>query len=93
MQGQPLFRQCYYSFKIQIFVLTNVYLDFHQILLLEVPIEGHKKKRRKMLLETKIQGGGDISQKILDYILETTKPISPGNQGIKGKDGCVFFLK
>uniref|UniRef100_A0A670JSZ6 KRIT1 ankyrin repeat containing n=1 Tax=Podarcis muralis TaxID=64176 RepID=A0A670JSZ6_PODMU len=57
----------------------------YEILLLEVPIEGHKKKRRKMLLETKIQGGGDISQKILDYILETTKPISPGNQGIKGK--------
>ncbi|KAL7976555.1 hypothetical protein Chor_008504 [Crotalus horridus] len=57
----------------------------YEILLLEVPIEGHKKKRRKMLLETKIQEGSDITQSILDYILETTKPISPGNQGIKGK--------
>ncbi|XP_053118309.1 krev interaction trapped protein 1 isoform X2 [Hemicordylus capensis] len=51
------------------------------ILLLEVPIEGHKKKRRKMLLETKLQRGSDVTQSILDYILETTKPISPGNQG------------
>ncbi|KAF7245819.1 Krev interaction trapped protein 1, partial [Varanus komodoensis] len=57
----------------------------YEILLLEVPIEGHKKKRRKMLLETKLQGGSDITQSILDYIVETTKPISPGNQGIKGK--------
>ncbi|XP_060104483.1 krev interaction trapped protein 1 isoform X2 [Heteronotia binoei] len=57
----------------------------YEILLLEVPIEGHKKKRKKMLLETKLQGGSDVTQSILDYILETTKPISPGNQGIKGK--------
>lgn len=46
-----------------------------------------------MLLETKIQEDSDITQSILDYILETTKPISPGNQGIKGNDGfniCVL---
>ncbi|KAF4794312.1 Krev interaction trapped protein 1 [Turdus rufiventris] len=56
-----------------------------RILLLEVPIEGQKKKRRKVLLETKLQGGTEITQSILDYVLEATKPISPANQGIKGK--------
>ncbi|XP_009999872.1 PREDICTED: krev interaction trapped protein 1 isoform X2 [Chaetura pelagica] len=57
----------------------------YEILLLEVPIEGQKKKRRKVLLETKLQGGTEITQGILDYVLEATKPISPANQGIKGK--------
>ncbi|XP_010171239.1 krev interaction trapped protein 1 isoform X2 [Antrostomus carolinensis] len=57
----------------------------YEILLLEVPIEGQKKKRKKVLLETKLQGGTEITQSILDYVLETTKPISPANQGIKGK--------
>lgn len=54
-------------------------------MLLEVPIEGQKKKRKKVLLETKLQGGTEITQSILDYVLEATKPISPANQGIKGK--------
>uniref|UniRef100_A0A8C3L7J2 FERM domain-containing protein n=1 Tax=Chrysolophus pictus TaxID=9089 RepID=A0A8C3L7J2_CHRPC len=57
----------------------------YEILLLEVPIEGQKKKRKKVLLETKLQGGTEITQSILDYVLEATKPISPANQGIKGK--------
>lgn len=57
-----------------------------KILLLEVPIEGQKKKRKKVLLETKLQGGTEITQSILDYVLEATKPISPANQGIKGKN-------
>ncbi|XP_009951306.1 PREDICTED: krev interaction trapped protein 1 isoform X2 [Leptosomus discolor] len=57
----------------------------YEILLLEVPIEGQKKKRKKVLLETKLQGGTEITQGILDYVLEATKPISPANQGIKGK--------
>ncbi|XP_051857079.1 krev interaction trapped protein 1 [Antechinus flavipes] len=57
----------------------------YEILLLEVPIEGQKKKRKKVLLETKLQGSSEITQSILDYVVETTKPISPANQGIKGK--------
>ncbi|XP_009866042.1 PREDICTED: krev interaction trapped protein 1 isoform X2 [Apaloderma vittatum] len=57
----------------------------YEILLLEVPIEGQKKKRKKVLLEAKLQGGTEITQSILDYVLEATKPISPANQGIKGK--------
>uniref|UniRef100_U3IJ88 KRIT1 ankyrin repeat containing n=1 Tax=Anas platyrhynchos platyrhynchos TaxID=8840 RepID=U3IJ88_ANAPP len=57
----------------------------YEILLLEVPIEGQKKKRKKVLLETKLQGSTEITQSILDYVLEATKPISPANQGIKGK--------
>ncbi|XP_010153599.1 PREDICTED: krev interaction trapped protein 1 isoform X2 [Eurypyga helias] len=63
----------------------------YEILLLEVPIEGQKKKRKKVLLETKLQGGTEITQSILDYVLEATKPISPSNQGIKGKR--VVLLK
>ncbi|XP_055468740.1 krev interaction trapped protein 1 isoform X2 [Psammomys obesus] len=57
----------------------------YEILLHEVPIEGQKKKRKKVLLETKLQGNSEIAQGILDYVVETTKPISPANQGIKGK--------
>lgn len=56
----------------------------------EVPIEGQKKKRKKVLLETKLQGNSEITQGILDYVVETTKPISPANQGIRGKK--IFFL-
>ncbi|KAB0341086.1 hypothetical protein FD754_018012 [Muntiacus muntjak] len=57
----------------------------YEILLHEVPIEGQKKKRKKVLLETKLQGNSEITQGILDYVVETTKPISPANQGIRGK--------
>ncbi|XP_013013714.1 krev interaction trapped protein 1 isoform X3 [Cavia porcellus] len=57
----------------------------YEILLHEVPIEGQKKKRKKVLLETKLQGNNEITQGILDYVVETTKPISPANQGIRGK--------
>lgn len=63
-----------------------------KILLLEVPIEGQKKKRKKVLLETKLQGGTEITQSILDYVLEATKPISPANQGIKGKKILIWFI-
>lgn len=61
-------------------------------MLLEVPIEGQKKKRKKVLLETKLQGSTEITQSILDYVLEATKPISPANQGIKGKNILVSFF-
>ncbi|XP_062955332.1 krev interaction trapped protein 1 isoform X2 [Cynocephalus volans] len=57
----------------------------YEILLHEVPIEGQKKKRKKVLLETKLQGNSEITQGILDYVVEATKPISPANQGIRGK--------
>uniref|UniRef100_A0AC11BQ18 KRIT1 ankyrin repeat containing n=1 Tax=Ovis aries TaxID=9940 RepID=A0AC11BQ18_SHEEP len=57
----------------------------YEILLHEVPIEGQKKKRKKVLLETKLQANSEITQGILDYVVETTKPISPANQGIRGK--------
>ncbi|CAH2282430.1 krev interaction trapped 1 [Pelobates cultripes] len=57
----------------------------YEILMIEVPVEGQKKKRRKNLLETKLQGEKDTSQEILDYVLESTKLISPSNQGVKGK--------
>ncbi|XP_006779324.1 PREDICTED: krev interaction trapped protein 1 [Myotis davidii] len=63
----------------------------YEILLHEVPIEGQKKKRKKVLLETKLQGNSEITQGILDYVVETTKPISPANQGIRGKR--VVLLK
>ncbi|KAF6086312.1 hypothetical protein HJG60_008495 [Phyllostomus discolor] len=63
----------------------------YEILLHEVPIEGQKKKRKKVLLETKLQGNSEVTQGILDYVVETTKPISPANQGIKGKR--VVLLK
>ncbi|MEE6466638.1 hypothetical protein FKM82_007013 [Ascaphus truei] len=53
--------------------------------MIEVPVEGQKKKRRKMLLETKLQSEKDTAQEILDYILESTKLISPSNHGVKGK--------
>lgn len=58
----------------------------------EVPIEGQKKKRKKVLLETKLQGNSEVTQGILDYVVETTKPISPANQGIKGRKLLSFFF-
>lgn len=57
-----------------------------KILLHEVPIEGQKRKRKKVLLETKLQDNSEIAQDILDYVVETTKPISPVNQGIRGRN-------
>ncbi|KAM5157908.1 LOW QUALITY PROTEIN: krev interaction trapped protein 1 [Mantella aurantiaca] len=57
----------------------------YEILMIEVPVEGQKKKRRKMLLETKLQGEKDKSQEILQYVLDSTKLNSPTNQGVKGK--------
>lgn len=57
--------------------------------MIEVPVEGQKKKRRKMLLETKLQGERDKSQEILQYVLETTKLNSPTNQGVKGELGVL----
>ncbi|KAM8967130.1 krev interaction trapped protein 1 [Pelodytes ibericus] len=57
----------------------------YEILMIEVPVEGQKKKRRKILLETKLRGEKDPTQEILDYVLEATKLSSPSNQGVKGK--------
>lgn len=54
-----------------------------QILLIEVPLEGKEKKRKKVLLGTKIQADSDRTKSILEYVDETTKPIS-NNQGIIG---------
>uniref|UniRef100_A0A8C6WE65 KRIT1 ankyrin repeat containing n=1 Tax=Neogobius melanostomus TaxID=47308 RepID=A0A8C6WE65_9GOBI len=45
----------------------------YEILLIEVPLEGKEKKRKKVLLATKIQTGGDKSRSILDYVDETVK--------------------
>uniref|UniRef100_A0A8D2ZTC9 FERM domain-containing protein n=1 Tax=Scophthalmus maximus TaxID=52904 RepID=A0A8D2ZTC9_SCOMX len=56
----------------------------YEILLIEVPLEGKEKKRKKILLATKIQAGGDKSKSILDYVDETIRPIS-NNQGFIGK--------
>ncbi|XP_048849959.1 LOW QUALITY PROTEIN: krev interaction trapped protein 1 [Brienomyrus brachyistius] len=56
----------------------------YEILLVELPLEGKEKKRKKVLLGTKIQADGDKSRSILDYVDETTKPIS-NNQGFIGK--------
>ncbi|XP_069067731.1 krev interaction trapped protein 1 isoform X1 [Pleurodeles waltl] len=63
----------------------------YEILLIEVPIEGQKKKRKKVLLETKISVVNDVTQEILEYVAESTKPVSAANQGIRGKR--VVFLK
>ncbi|XP_062301872.1 krev interaction trapped protein 1 [Osmerus eperlanus] len=56
----------------------------YEILLIEVPLEGKEKKKKKVLLGTKIQADGDTARSILDYVDETTKPIS-NNQGFIGK--------
>uniref|UniRef100_A0A668SVU1 Uncharacterized protein n=1 Tax=Oreochromis aureus TaxID=47969 RepID=A0A668SVU1_OREAU len=56
----------------------------YEILLKEVPLEGKEKKRKKVLLATKIKAGGDKSKSILDYVDETIKPLS-SNQSCAGK--------
>lgn len=56
----------------------------YEILLIEVPLEGKEKKRKKVLLATKIQASGDKSKSILDYVDETVRPIF-NNQGFIGK--------
>lgn len=61
-----------------------------KILLSEVPLEGKEKKRKKVLLATKIHTGGDKSKSILDYVDETIRPIS-NNQGFIGKCGTADF--
>lgn len=55
-----------------------------KILLNEIPLEGKEKKRKKVLLATKIQAGGDKSKYILDYVDATVRPIS-NNQGFIGE--------
>uniref|UniRef100_M4AL55 KRIT1 ankyrin repeat containing n=1 Tax=Xiphophorus maculatus TaxID=8083 RepID=M4AL55_XIPMA len=55
----------------------------YEILLKEVPLEGKEKKRKKVLLVTKIKPG-DKSKSILDYVDETIKPIS-NSQSFIGK--------
>lgn len=77
----------------QVNFILNFLLFSSKILLHEVPIEGQKKKRKKVLLETKLQSNGEITQGILDYVIETTKPISPANQGIKGRNIFPSFFK
>lgn len=66
--------------------LTKCPLVPVKILLIEVPLEGKEKKRKKVLLATKIQTGGDKSKSILDYVDETIRPIS-NNQGFIGECG------
>uniref|UniRef100_A0A3Q0QU88 KRIT1 ankyrin repeat containing n=1 Tax=Amphilophus citrinellus TaxID=61819 RepID=A0A3Q0QU88_AMPCI len=55
----------------------------YEILLKEVPLDGKEKKRKKVLLATKIKAGGDKSKSILDYVDEMIKPLS--NQSCAGK--------
>lgn len=55
-----------------------------KIMLIEVPLEGKEKKRKKVLLATKIQSGGDKSKSILDYVDTTVRPLS-NNQGFIGE--------
>ncbi|KAG2465154.1 KRIT1 protein, partial [Polypterus senegalus] len=57
----------------------------YEILLLEIPLEGKEKKRKKVLLTTKVQGDSDFFKVILEYVDEMTRPISTNNQGFKGK--------
>lgn len=77
--------QSFYLTVVSMFLLVTV-----KILLSEVPLEGKEKKRKKVLLMTKIHTGGDKSKFILDYVDETIKPIS-NNQGFIGK--CCGTLK
>uniref|UniRef100_A0AAR2LNB7 FERM domain-containing protein n=1 Tax=Pygocentrus nattereri TaxID=42514 RepID=A0AAR2LNB7_PYGNA len=56
----------------------------YEILLIEVPLEGKEKKRKKVLLGTKIHADSDKAKSVLEYVDEATKPIS-NNQGIIGK--------
>lgn len=64
-------------------VLTFLQLSA-KILLFEVPIEGKEKKRKKVLLATKIQAGGDKSKSILDYVDATVRPVTNA-QGLIGE--------
>ncbi|XP_028647065.1 krev interaction trapped protein 1 isoform X1 [Erpetoichthys calabaricus] len=57
----------------------------YEILLLEIPLEGKEKKRKKVLMTTKVQGDSDFFKVILEYVDEMTRPISTNNQGFKGK--------
>ncbi len=69
-------------------VCLTQFLFIHvKILLIEVPLEGKEKKRKKVLLATKIQAGGDKSKSILDYVDETIRPIS-NNQSFIGECGA-----
>lgn len=47
---------------------------------MKFPIAGQKKKRNKVLLETKLQDNSETAQGISGHLVETTKPISPANQ-------------
>ena len=60
-----------------------------QIMLIEIPLEGKEKKKKRVLLATKIQAEGDKARSILDFVDETTKPIS-NNQGFIGE--CCAFV-
>lgn len=62
-----------------------------KILLIEVPLEGKEKKRKKVLLATKIQTGGDKSKSILDYVDTTVRPIS-NNQSFIGETHIIVIL-
>lgn len=64
-------------------VLTFLWLST-KILLFEVPIEGKEKKKKKVLLATKIQAGGDKSKSILDYVDTTVRPVTNA-QGFIGE--------
>ncbi|XP_032868351.1 krev interaction trapped protein 1 isoform X2 [Amblyraja radiata] len=57
----------------------------YEILLLELQNEANEKKRKKVLLQTKLKRDENKGQDILDFIVEATKLTSPNNQGIKGK--------
>lgn len=71
--------------KNQVSLSTKEYrAKAYEILLIEVPLEGKEKKRKRVLLTTKVQKDGDTNRSILDYINATTKPVS-NNQGFTGK--------
>lgn len=55
-----------------------------KVLLNELPLEGKEKKRKKVLLATKIHAGGEKSRSILDYVDAALRPIS-NNQGFIGE--------
>ncbi|XP_048463902.1 krev interaction trapped protein 1-like [Rhincodon typus] len=57
----------------------------YEILLLELQNEGKEKKRKKVLLQTKLKRDENKGQDILDFVVEATKLMSPNNQGVKGK--------
>ncbi|GCB63381.1 hypothetical protein scyTo_0004402 [Scyliorhinus torazame] len=57
----------------------------YEILLLELQNEGKEKKRKKVLLQTKLKRDENKGQDILNFVVEATKLSSPNNQGVKGK--------